>query len=171
MCDVWSTTDCQVRHPAQYLSVRHRDRVVCLCGGPGRGKSHLLGIVIRFLVACKTEVSATAPTGKAAARLSECIDLPCQQRARTIHSVSHGNAEDALRGAYIVDELSMCDVTTLQMLLSSRASAMNFLVLSGDPDQLPSIGPGAVLLCRRCGGILGPGKLSLGAGIIPKRKA
>ena len=125
-------------------------RVACLCGGPGRGKSFVLGLLVRFFEACDVDVCACAPTGKAATRLSRCIgddgDGVVASTARTIDSLAHTKPdEDAASGVYVVDEVSMCDLAKLQMLLDARGRRMDYLVLCGDPDQLPSIGPGAVL--------------------------
>ena len=123
-------------------------RVACLCGGPGRGKSFVLGLLVRFFEACGVDVCACAPTGKAATRLNRCIgDGVVANTARTIDSLAHTKPDEgtAATGAYVVDEVSMCDLSKLQMLLDARGKRMNYLILCGDPDQLPSIGPGAVL--------------------------
>ena len=122
-------------------------RVACLCGGPGRGKSFVLGLLVRFFEACGVDVCACAPTGKAATRLSRCIGDGGVATARTIDSLVHTKPEGASEAttAYVVDEVSMCDLVKLQMLLTARGQRMDYLLLCGDPDQLPSIGPGAVL--------------------------
>ena len=122
-------------------------RVACLCGGPGRGKSFVLGTLVQFFEACDVPVCACAPTGKAAMRLSSCSGTGTT--ARTIDSLAHTKSDEetvvATTGLYVVDEMSMCDLSKLQMLLDARGKRMDYLVLCGDPDQLPSIGPGAVL--------------------------
>ena len=123
-------------------------RGACLCGGPGRGKSFVLGLLVRFFEACGVDVCACAPTGKATTRLRRCIgDGVVANTARTIDSLAHTKPDEgtAATGAYVVDEVSMCDLSKLQMLLDARGKRMNYLILCGDPDQLPSIGPGAVL--------------------------
>ena len=70
-------------------------RVACLCGGPGRGKSFVLGLLVRFFEACGVDVCACAPTGKAATRLNRCIgDGVVANTARTIDSLAHTKPDE-----------------------------------------------------------------------------
>lgn len=122
----------------------HEDHIVCLNGGPGCGKSFLLGVVVRFLSESHVDVCATAPTGKAASRLTKSIAVG-GVNAHTMHTEAYRNRDDPVNGAYVIDELSMCDVQTLTLLLRERTSCIHKLLVCGDVNQLASIGPGAAL--------------------------
>ncbi|MEV7970761.1 ATP-dependent RecD-like DNA helicase [Sphaerisporangium sp. NPDC088356] len=121
-----------------------------LTGGPGCGKSHTLRVVAATVRAMGGTVTLTAPTGKAAKRLSELTGLP----AMTVHRLlaqqpereegtlfQHSPAEADL---IVVDEASMLDLQ-LATRLTAAIPAGSHLLLVGDGDQLPSIGPGSVL--------------------------
>lgn len=136
--------------PEQWLAVQMAltEPLTLLTGGPGTGKTTAL----KTLIACAHDnqlgVTLMAPTGKAAARMTEATGHP----ASTIHSrlkIVPGNAPkpDAMEpvsGLVIVDEISMLD-TSLAAAMLSRISPAAQILLVGDPDQLPSVGPGAVL--------------------------
>jgi len=117
-----------------------------LTGGPGCGKT----TTIKELVACAQEhgmsVTLMAPTGKAAMRMREATGY----EARTIHStlgIKPGEwtlRNEPLSGLVVVDECSMLDTQLAAAVMRGVSPAAN-LVLVGDPDQLPSVGPGAVL--------------------------
>lgn len=119
-----------------------------LTGGPGTGKTTCLKTLVESALALGLQVSCMAPTGKAAARLSEATGHP----ASTIHSKLHilpgdtadDSADEQLSGLVIVDEVSMLD-TSLAAAMFGRIAMGAQIVLVGDPDQLPSVGPGAVL--------------------------
>ena len=119
-----------------------------LTGGPGVGKTTALRALVRMAQQAGLAVTCMAPTGKAAARMTEATGL----QATTIHSRlriipgSTTNDEDfeAVTGMVVVDEVSMLD-TSLAAALLSRISTRAHILLVGDPDQLPSVGPGAVL--------------------------
>lgn len=119
-----------------------------LTGGPGTGKTTTLRALIAAAHNQQLAVTLMAPTGKAAARMAEATGHP----ATTIHSrlkIVPGNAPrpeglEPVNGLVIVDEISMLD-TSLAAALLSRISPNAQILLVGDPDQLPSVGPGAVL--------------------------
>ena len=131
-----------------------RSQVMLLTGGPGTGKTTSLRGLLSLFDALGLETALAAPTGRAAKRLGET----CGQEAFTIHRllethfddqtgalVFSRNQSDPLKvQAVIVDETSMVDVSLMASLLAALPSACR-LVLVGDPDQLPSVGPGAVL--------------------------
>ena len=125
-------------------------KVMVVTGGPGVGKTTLMNAILRILAAKDVSMLLCAPTGRAAKRLSEATGL----EARTIHRLLEA---DPRRGGFrrggdnplrcdllVVDETSMVDVMLMQALLKAvpdRAA----LLLVGDVDQLPSVGPGQVL--------------------------
>jgi exodeoxyribonuclease V alpha subunit len=127
-----------------------RNKMLILTGGPGVGKTTLINAVVKIFRAKNLRVHLCAPTGRAAKRLSESARLP----ARTIHRLlifdpktnqfKH-NAEHPLDGdLFVVDEASMLDVVLAGQLLRAIPSRAAVLWV-GDADQLPSVGPGAVL--------------------------
>ncbi|MGW0811264.1 SF1B family DNA helicase RecD2 [Nonomuraea sp. NPDC002799] len=125
--------------------------VSVLTGGPGCGKSHTVKAIATTVRAAGGTVTLTAPTGKAAKRLSELTGLP----AMTVHRMLAHQADPdpaALFGAetpaqadlIVVDEASMLDLH-LATRLAAAVPSGSHLLLIGDSDQLPSIGPGDVL--------------------------
>ena len=134
---------------AMMQAVLHR--VLIVTGGPGTGKTTTLGGILQLfdLMGLKTQLAA--PTGRAAKRLSELTG----REAATIHRMlevqfseetgemvfAHDEDEPLKVDAMIVDEVSMVDILLMQSLLRALPEACR-LVLVGDPDQLPSVGPG-----------------------------
>ncbi|MGC9347578.1 MAG: SF1B family DNA helicase RecD2 [Anaerolineae bacterium] len=126
-------------------------RFSILTGGPGTGKSTITGSLIDLLRAKGCSVLLAAPTGRAAKRLNETTGLP----AKTIHRLLEfkpGLGNTFLRDRenpldadlIIVDEASMIDILLMNHLLKA-VEAGSHLLLVGDVDQLPSVGPGNVL--------------------------
>ncbi len=126
-------------------------KVSVLTGGPGTGKSTITGSIIRLLKARGHSVLLAAPTGRAAKRLSEATGL----EAKTIHRLlefkpgangpflrDQKNPLDA--DLVIIDETSMVDLLLMNHLLGAIEQGSH-LLLVGDVDQLPSVGPGNVL--------------------------
>ncbi len=121
-----------------------------ITGGPGVGKTTLINAILHILAAKKLRIQLCAPTGRAAKRMAEATGL----EARTIHRLlefdpsSHGfrrNAELPLEcDLLVVDESSMVDVPLMASLLAA-VPPQAALLLVGDVDQLPSVGPGQVL--------------------------
>jgi exodeoxyribonuclease V alpha subunit len=124
--------------------------VSVLTGGPGCGKSHTLKVIAATVRAMGGTVTLTAPTGKAAKRLSELTGLP----AMTVHRMLAQQPEreegtlfqqsPAEVDLVVVDEASMLDLH-LATRLTAAIPTGSHLLLVGDSDQLPSIGPGSVL--------------------------
>src|SRR5512140_572208 len=126
-------------------------KVSILTGGPGTGKSTITGSIIRLLAARGHSVLLAAPTGRAAKRLSEATGL----EAKTIHRLLEfkpGAGGPFLRDSknpldadlVIIDETSMVDLLLMNHLLGAIDQGSH-LLLVGDVDQLPSVGPGNVL--------------------------
>lgn len=125
-------------------------RVLVITGGPGVGKTTLVNALLLILRAKQVRCQLCAPTGRAAKRLSETTG----REARTIHRLlearpgSGAFARNESRplecDLLVVDEVSMVDVPLMSHLLRAMPSAGS-LLLVGDVDQLPSVGPGLVL--------------------------
>lgn len=127
--------------------------ILILTGGPGTGKTTTINGIIGLYEASGLKVALTAPTGRAAKRMSEVTG----REAKTIHRllevewdkddnpVFARNARNALsENAVIVDELSMVDITLFASLLDALPMGCR-LVMVGDHDQLPPVGAGNVL--------------------------
>ena len=121
-----------------------------ITGGPGTGKTTILRFVIRLIEEAGLICELCAPTGRAAKRMAEATGV----QARTIHrmlgygfdSESFVKNEDnpVTADAIIVDEMSMVDITLMRALLRATPPGTR-LIMVGDADQLPSVGPGNVL--------------------------
>ena len=129
-------------------------QVILLTGGPGTGKTTSLRGVLALFEALGLDTALAAPTGRAAKRLGEL----CGAEGTTIHRLletqfdpvtgqlvfAHDQDEPLRCDAVIVDETSMVDISLMRALLSALRGDCR-LVLVGDPDQLPSVGPGNLL--------------------------
>lgn len=124
-------------------------KVMVLTGGPGTGKSTTIQGIITAYLKHGLQIQLAAPTGRAAKRMTETTGM----EAKTIHrlleySPQNGyqrNESSPLSGdVLIVDESSMIDISLMSNLLNAVPDSMR-LILIGDIDQLPSVGPGNVL--------------------------
>ena len=135
----------------QAIQIALVSKMSILTGGPGTGKSTITGSIVNILQRYKKTVLLAAPTGRAAKRLSQATGL----EAKTIHRLlefslagnkgfirDQKNPLDA--DLIIIDEMSMVDILLMNHLLSAVESGTH-LLLVGDVDQLPSVGPGNVL--------------------------
>ena len=129
--------------------------IMILSGGPGTGKTTTITTMIRYFDEEGMDILLAAPTGRAAKRMTEATGY----EARTIHRMLeiNGGMEDGSRARFerngenpleadvvIIDEMSMVDIYLFQSLLEA-VSVGTRLILVGDVDQLPSVGPGQVL--------------------------
>jgi exodeoxyribonuclease V alpha subunit len=134
----------------QALDAALRSKVLVITGGPGVGKTTLLRAILRVLAAKGVRAELCAPTGRAAKRLSEATGLP----ARTIHRLLEVNprtggfkrqeSNPIDTDLVVVDEMSMVDVPLMWSVVRAVPPPAA-LLLVGDADQLPSVGPGNVL--------------------------
>jgi exodeoxyribonuclease V alpha subunit len=134
-------------------------KVLVITGGPGVGKTTLVNSILQVLIAKQVRVALCAPTGRAAKRLSESTGL----EAKTIHRLLE---TDPRTGQFrrtednpldcdllVVDEASMVDVLLMRSLLRAVPDEAALLIV-GDVDQLPSVGPGQVLADIIAGGVV-----------------
>jgi len=125
-------------------------KVIVITGGPGVGKTTIVTSILQILQAKKMAVLLCAPTGRAAKRLTETTSL----EAKTIHRLLefdptsmgfvHGHTNPLRADLVVVDEVSMVDVVLMSQLLRAIPDKAAVLLV-GDVDQLPSVGPGTVL--------------------------
>ena len=127
------------------------NKIMIVTGGPGTGKTTTMAGILELFEKMKLETFLAAPTGRAAKRLSECTGRP----ASTIHRLLeaqfdpetgamcffHDEQTPLKADAMVVDETSMVDILLMQSLLRALPPRCR-LILVGDPDQLPSVGPG-----------------------------
>jgi exodeoxyribonuclease V alpha subunit len=127
-----------------------RSKVLVITGGPGVGKTTIVNSILRILAAKDVKLLLCAPTGRAAKRMTEATGF----EAKTIHRLLEvdpktggfkRNDEHTLDcDLLVVDETSMVDVMLMQALLKAVPVEAALLIV-GDIDQLPSVGPGQVL--------------------------
>ena len=143
-----------LQHRAVIESIKHG--LLVLTGGPGTGKTTTINTMIRFFESEGMSILLAAPTGRAAKRMTEATGY----EAQTIHRLLEVNVNpgdpDSVGGflknrqnpleadVVIIDEMSMVDLPLMHALLLAVVPGTR-LILVGDVDQLPSVGPGSVL--------------------------
>lgn len=126
------------------------EKVVVITGGPGTGKTTLVRAVLAAMESSRLKVSLAAPTGRASRRLKELTGREAQTVHRLLEFAPHLGSFQRSRNnkldadVVIVDELSMVDIWLASSLLKALGDSCR-LILVGDADQLPSVGPGSVL--------------------------
>jgi exodeoxyribonuclease V alpha subunit len=136
--------------PSQADALRRAlcSRVLVITGGPGVGKTTLVNSILSLLRAKKVNCLLCAPTGRAAKRLSETTGLEAKTIHRLLEYQNGGFSKNSSNPLHcdllVADETSMMDVHLMSKLLQALPESAH-LILVGDVDQLPSVGPGAVL--------------------------
>lgn len=135
---------------SQALQAALEHPVCLLTGGPGTGKTTILRALGAILRAKRVQLRLASPTGRAAQKLAEATGLTTSTLHRLLNydaaksRFSH-DAETPLKGTFfLVDETSMLDTSLAAAFLRAVPTGAH-LLLVGDPDQLPSVGPGQVL--------------------------
>lgn len=138
--------------PAQKEAVAQalKEKVLIITGGPGTGKSTITNVILTISQELTSQIMLAAPTGRAAKRMSEIT----KKSAKTIHSLLEVNfksggfkrdRDNPLEADLVViDEASMIDTSLMYFLLRAIPSTARVLLI-GDINQLPSVGPGNVL--------------------------
>jgi len=161
-CDVEKQIDIiEKKHKLQFAKLQRQaivsamqNGVMVITGGPGTGKTTIINAIIDIMHSNGFSVALTAPTGRAAKRMSQV----CSLEAKTIHRLLEAsfrgddeetefkiNEEDPIDcDVVIVDEMSMVDVVLASNLLKAIEPGTR-LIMVGDVNQLPSVGPGNVL--------------------------
>lgn len=124
-------------------------RVAVITGGPGVGKTTLLDSLLRILAAKRVRFQLCAPTGRAAKRMGESTGCQALTIHRLLEFLPSGGFKRCAKhpldtDLVVVDEFSMVDVP-LMASLCRALPPQGSLILVGDPDQLPSVGPGTIL--------------------------
>lgn len=143
-----------MQHRAVIESIKHG--LLVLTGGPGTGKTTTINTMIRFFDSEGMSILLAAPTGRAAKRMTEATGYEAQTIHRLLEVSGNPETEGNVNGfgrnrenpletdVIIIDEMSMVDLNLMHALLSATVPGTR-LVLVGDVDQLPSVGPGSVL--------------------------
>lgn len=135
------------------VQMAYTRKISILTGGPGTGKSTSLRALLMLLHRRRVKVALAAPTGRAAKRLTEAtgaVSMPAKTLHRLLEFVPHDNSyqrneKNPLPYDFvIIDEVSMIDILLFYHLLKALPPTAH-LLLVGDADQLPSVGPGNVL--------------------------
>lgn len=143
-----------MQHRAVIEAIKHG--LLILTGGPGTGKTTTINTMIQFFESEGMSILLAAPTGRAAKRMTEATGYEAQTIHRLLEVSGNHEEENSVGGflrnrenpletdVIIIDEMSMVDLNLMHALLSAVIPGTR-LILVGDVDQLPSVGPGSVL--------------------------
>lgn len=130
------------------------NNITIITGGPGTGKTTIINVIVKIFERLGVEVALAAPTGRAAKRMEEATGRPAMTIHRLLEYVYSEDEDEMIFGrneeyqldqlAIIIDEASMIDIMLMDGLLAAIKSGAR-LILTGDADQLPSVGAGNVL--------------------------
>ncbi len=136
---------------SQQRAVREalRQRLLIITGGPGVGKTTILRSILLIMQSKQVKLVLAAPTGRAAKRLSESTGLEAKTLHRLLEYQGDGDwgrhrGKPLVGDLFVVDEASMIDAPLMAQFLSALPPGAHLLIV-GDADQLPSVGPGMVL--------------------------
>lgn len=125
-----------------------QNRISILSGGPGTGKTQTIKVIVDTFSSYFPDksIQLCAPTGKASRRMSEVINLPAGTIHKTLNYIpfSDGELNDIKADFLIIDEVSMMDIDLFYRVLT-HVSDNTSILLVGDYNQLPSVGPGLIL--------------------------
>ena len=149
------------------IVVNERPRIICLTGGPGVGKTTTIRTLVQTLRQQGVPFAVAAPSGKAAQRATEALQGAAD--ASTIHRLlmmrpEAGDYSPVGARVLVLDESSMIDVKLMATVMRAAFTAggrVDTLVLVGDPDQLPPVGPGEPFLDLLAGTTLRPRVVNL----------
>lgn len=145
----WAAESCGMRlanKQAQAVQMALTRQVAVITGGPGCGKTATLKVLLAALKRLRLSVALATPTGKAAQRAREATGMDALTIHRLLGIRGGGEADEAEIHAdvLVIDEMSMVDVPLMYRVARALQESTT-LIMVGDVDQLPSVGPGQVL--------------------------